>query len=70
VTGGARPADSPADACRESQAVITMLADDHAVAQVVFGENGVPPCWHGTRDCERALRPFLHIYVQKNEKIC
>jgi 3-hydroxyisobutyrate dehydrogenase-like beta-hydroxyacid dehydrogenase len=38
---GARVADSPADACRESQAVMTMLADDSAVEQVVFGENGV-----------------------------
>jgi 3-hydroxyisobutyrate dehydrogenase-like beta-hydroxyacid dehydrogenase len=38
---GARVADSPADACRESQAVITMLADDRAVEQIVFGENGV-----------------------------
>jgi 3-hydroxyisobutyrate dehydrogenase-like beta-hydroxyacid dehydrogenase len=38
---GARAADSPADACRESQAVITMLADDPAVEQIVFGENGV-----------------------------
>ena len=38
---GARVADSPADACRESQAVMTMLADDQAVEQVVFGENGV-----------------------------
>ncbi len=38
---GARVADSPADACRESQAVITMLADDSAVEHVVFGENGV-----------------------------
>ena len=38
---GARAADSPADACRDSQAVITMLADDQAVEQVVFGENGV-----------------------------
>jgi len=38
---GARAADSPADACRESQAVITMLADDRAVEQIVFGEDGV-----------------------------
>jgi 3-hydroxyisobutyrate dehydrogenase-like beta-hydroxyacid dehydrogenase len=38
---GARAADSPADACRDSQAVMTMLADDSAVEQVVFGENGV-----------------------------
>jgi 3-hydroxyisobutyrate dehydrogenase-like beta-hydroxyacid dehydrogenase len=38
---GARAADSPADACRESAATITMLANDSAVEQVVFGENGV-----------------------------
>jgi 3-hydroxyisobutyrate dehydrogenase-like beta-hydroxyacid dehydrogenase len=38
---GARAADSPADACRDSQAVMTMLADDQAVEQVVFGEDGV-----------------------------
>jgi 3-hydroxyisobutyrate dehydrogenase-like beta-hydroxyacid dehydrogenase len=38
---GASAADSPADACRDSQAVMTMLADDQAVEQVVFGENGV-----------------------------
>ncbi len=38
---GARTADSPADACRKSSAVMTMLADDHAVEQVVFGENGL-----------------------------
>jgi len=38
---GARAADSPADACRESAAVMTMLADDSAVEQVVLGENGV-----------------------------
>jgi 3-hydroxyisobutyrate dehydrogenase-like beta-hydroxyacid dehydrogenase len=38
---GARVADSPADACRESAAVMTMLADDSAIEQVVFGEDGV-----------------------------
>jgi len=38
---GARVADSPADACRMSEAVVTMLADDRAVEQVVFGENGI-----------------------------
>jgi 3-hydroxyisobutyrate dehydrogenase-like beta-hydroxyacid dehydrogenase len=38
---GARVADSPADACRDSAAAMTMLADDSAVEQVVFGENGV-----------------------------
>ena len=38
---GARVAGSPADACRESQVVVTMLADDRAVEQIVFGEDGV-----------------------------
>jgi 3-hydroxyisobutyrate dehydrogenase-like beta-hydroxyacid dehydrogenase len=38
---GARAADSAADACRDSQAVMTMLADDRAVEQIVLGENGV-----------------------------
>ncbi len=41
VGAGARVADSPADACRGSEAVVTMLADDRAVEQVVFGENGI-----------------------------
>ncbi|MGD0301666.1 MAG: NAD(P)-dependent oxidoreductase [Bryobacteraceae bacterium] len=38
---GARVADSPADACSDADAVFTMLADDPAVEQVVFGEKGV-----------------------------
>ena len=38
---GARVADSPADACRGCEAVISMLADDAAVEQIVFQENGV-----------------------------
>lgn len=38
---GARVADSPADACRGSEAVMTMLADDAAVEQIVSGENGI-----------------------------
>jgi 3-hydroxyisobutyrate dehydrogenase-like beta-hydroxyacid dehydrogenase len=38
---GARVAASPADACRDAEAVITMLADDAAVADVVFSENGI-----------------------------
>ncbi|MGA3019667.1 MAG: NAD(P)-dependent oxidoreductase [Bryobacteraceae bacterium] len=41
VADGARLADSPADACRASEAVITMLADDHAVEQMVFGESAI-----------------------------
>src|SRR5574337_1167441 len=36
---GARVADSPADAARNAEALITMLADDHAVEEVLF--NGV-----------------------------
>jgi 3-hydroxyisobutyrate dehydrogenase-like beta-hydroxyacid dehydrogenase len=48
---GARVADSPADACRDADAAMTMLADDHAVEEVVFGENGIasalrPDCVH------------------------
>ncbi len=38
---GARVAASPADVCRDTEAVITMLADDAAVAGVVFAENGI-----------------------------
>ena len=42
LTGdGARVADSLADACHASDAVMTMLADDHAVEQMVFGENAI-----------------------------
>jgi 3-hydroxyisobutyrate dehydrogenase-like beta-hydroxyacid dehydrogenase len=38
---GARIADSPADASRGAQAVFTMLSDDQALSEVVFGENGL-----------------------------
>jgi len=38
---GARIADSPAGVASVSEAVLTMLADDRAVEQVVFGEDGV-----------------------------
>lgn len=38
---GARVAGSPADACRDAEAVLTMLADDAALEQVVFGTNGI-----------------------------
>lgn len=38
---GARVASSPADACRDADAVLTMLADDHAVEEVVFGGSGI-----------------------------
>jgi len=38
---GARVAESPADACRSVEAALTMLADDHALEEVVFGDNGI-----------------------------
>ena len=37
---GARVDDSPAGAAREAEALVTMLADDAAVEQVIFGEGG------------------------------
>jgi 3-hydroxyisobutyrate dehydrogenase-like beta-hydroxyacid dehydrogenase len=37
---GARTADTPAAAAEGAEVVITMLADDHAVEDVVFGEDG------------------------------
>jgi 3-hydroxyisobutyrate dehydrogenase-like beta-hydroxyacid dehydrogenase len=38
---GARVASSPADACRDAEAVMTMVADDHALEQIVFGNEGI-----------------------------
>ena len=38
---GARVADSPLASAREAEAVVTMLADDHAVEDVVFGDKGI-----------------------------
>ena len=38
---GARVVDTPAAACGASEAVMTMLADDHAVEEVVFAESGI-----------------------------
>jgi 3-hydroxyisobutyrate dehydrogenase-like beta-hydroxyacid dehydrogenase len=38
---GARVADSPAHACRDAEAVLTMVADDAALEHAVFGENGI-----------------------------
>jgi 3-hydroxyisobutyrate dehydrogenase-like beta-hydroxyacid dehydrogenase len=40
VAAGATAAARPADACR-GDAVMTMLADDHAVEGVVFGDDGI-----------------------------
>ncbi len=38
---GARIGGSPAEAARENEAVITMLADDAAVESVAFGKDGI-----------------------------
>ena len=38
---GARVAASPAEACRDAEAVLTMLADDDVVESVTFGDNGI-----------------------------
>jgi 3-hydroxyisobutyrate dehydrogenase-like beta-hydroxyacid dehydrogenase len=40
VAKGALPGDQVADACR-GDAVITMLADDHALESIVYGEKGL-----------------------------
>jgi 3-hydroxyisobutyrate dehydrogenase-like beta-hydroxyacid dehydrogenase len=41
ATDGARVAFSPADACRDVEAVMTMVADDHALEGIVFGSEGI-----------------------------
>ncbi len=41
AAAGARVSDTPAAACSLSEAVMTMLADDRAVEQVVFGDDGI-----------------------------
>jgi 3-hydroxyisobutyrate dehydrogenase-like beta-hydroxyacid dehydrogenase len=41
AAGGGRVATSPADACRDAQVVMTMVADDHAVEEIVFGSAGI-----------------------------
>jgi 3-hydroxyisobutyrate dehydrogenase-like beta-hydroxyacid dehydrogenase len=41
VADGARVADTPAGVCRGSEAIMTMLADDRAVEEIVLDENGV-----------------------------
>ena len=38
---GARVGTSPADACRDAEAVLTMVADDHALEEIVFGNDGI-----------------------------
>ena len=38
---GARAATSPADACRDAEAVMTMVSDDHALEQIAFATDGL-----------------------------
>jgi 3-hydroxyisobutyrate dehydrogenase-like beta-hydroxyacid dehydrogenase len=38
---GARIAGTPAEAAQEAEIAVTMLADDHAVEEVVFGDEGI-----------------------------
>lgn len=38
---GARIAASPADSCRDADVVMTMVADDGALEQIVFGAEGI-----------------------------
>jgi len=38
---GAQIANSPAEAASDSDVVMTMLSDDHAVEEVVFGDKGI-----------------------------
>jgi 3-hydroxyisobutyrate dehydrogenase-like beta-hydroxyacid dehydrogenase len=40
-TDGARVASSPADATKDADAVMTMVADDQALEQIVFGNDGI-----------------------------
>jgi len=40
-SAGARVASSPADACGDAEAVMTMVADDSAVEEIVFGSDGI-----------------------------
>jgi 3-hydroxyisobutyrate dehydrogenase-like beta-hydroxyacid dehydrogenase len=41
VADGARVAGSPAEACKGAEAAVTMLSDDHAVMEVVEGNDGI-----------------------------
>ena len=38
---GARVANSPANACVDAEVIMTMVADDYAVEQIVFGNDGI-----------------------------
>ena len=57
VEQGAQPAACVADACR-GDAVITMLADDHAVESVAFGDDGY------YRQLGQECDPHFHEHYQ------
>jgi 3-hydroxyisobutyrate dehydrogenase-like beta-hydroxyacid dehydrogenase len=40
-TEGARVASSPADACRDAEVVMTMVSDDRALEEIVYGKDGL-----------------------------
>jgi 3-hydroxyisobutyrate dehydrogenase-like beta-hydroxyacid dehydrogenase len=44
---GARVATTPADACLDAQVVMTMVANDQALEQIVFGNNGIASAMKG-----------------------
>jgi 3-hydroxyisobutyrate dehydrogenase-like beta-hydroxyacid dehydrogenase len=41
AASGARIADTPAEAARDAEVAVSMLADDDAVDEVVFGDDGI-----------------------------
>jgi len=41
VKAGAKEASTPADAVRDAEVAFTMVADDHAIEEVVFGPGGM-----------------------------
>jgi 3-hydroxyisobutyrate dehydrogenase-like beta-hydroxyacid dehydrogenase len=43
---GAQVADSPAEAARGAEATLSMLPDDHAVEEAVFGPDGIGTAMH------------------------
>jgi 3-hydroxyisobutyrate dehydrogenase-like beta-hydroxyacid dehydrogenase len=47
AAAGARAANSPADASRDAEVVMTMVADDLALEQVVFGSDGIASALKG-----------------------
>jgi len=61
--GGARVASSPADACRDTEAVMTMLADDTAVEEVVFGKDGIASAM--PKDCVHVSHSTISVALAR-----